>query len=275
MDRRCNFHTHTSRCKHATGTPRDYCLAALEHGLDTLGFSDHAPFPDKRWDTVRMAYAELPQYVADVRACQEEFAGRIEVYAGLECEYVRSLRHFLRDELLLGQGLDYLVAAAHQYPWREYWRNSFSMRQMLPAHLHAYTDYVVEMLGSGLYTTLAHPDVFCVGWRHWDDDAAACSRAICQAAREAGVMLEINAKGFQKTYVFDGGQLRRQYSVRAFWEIAAEEGAEVVVGADAHAPGDIWLCLDDCQALAAACGLQIANERLATLLAKRCGRDEG
>ena len=36
-----NYHTHTQRCRHATGTARDYVLAAIEGGLKELGFSDN------------------------------------------------------------------------------------------------------------------------------------------------------------------------------------------------------------------------------------------
>ena len=40
-----NYHTHTVRCKHASDRDEDYVLHALERGYDTLGFSDHAPWP--------------------------------------------------------------------------------------------------------------------------------------------------------------------------------------------------------------------------------------
>ena len=273
MDRRCNFHTHTSRCKHATGTPLDYCEAALSAGVSVLGFSDHAPFPDGRWKTVRMAQSELPQYVADVREAQRRYAGRVVVYLGLECEYVRGLRGYLRDELLGRQGLDYLVAAAHQYPFggEGHWCSSFSQSRLTPAQLYAYTDYVLETLGSGLYDVLAHPDLFGMGLRHWDDDARACSQAICQAARQQGVFLEINANGFRKPYLLDGGVVRRPYPLRPFWEVVAEEGAQAISGSDAHRPALVWAQMDECRAIADACGLTLANERLAERLAARRG----
>ncbi|MFR5796189.1 MAG: PHP domain-containing protein [Christensenellales bacterium] len=42
---KANYHTHTARCGHATGTDEDYVLAAIEQGFDELGFSDHVPWP--------------------------------------------------------------------------------------------------------------------------------------------------------------------------------------------------------------------------------------
>ena len=40
-----NYHTHTWRCMHASGTEREYVEKAIEGGLKILGFSDHTPMP--------------------------------------------------------------------------------------------------------------------------------------------------------------------------------------------------------------------------------------
>ena len=40
-----NYHTHTWRCRHASGTERDYIENAIDHGIRILGFSDHTPYP--------------------------------------------------------------------------------------------------------------------------------------------------------------------------------------------------------------------------------------
>ena len=40
---KANFHTHTTRCGHASGTDEDYVRAALAQGFGVLGFSDHVP----------------------------------------------------------------------------------------------------------------------------------------------------------------------------------------------------------------------------------------
>ena len=35
-----NFHTHTTRCGHATGTEEEYVQAAIQRGLKQLGFAE-------------------------------------------------------------------------------------------------------------------------------------------------------------------------------------------------------------------------------------------
>ena len=42
-----NYHTHTTRCRHAAGTDREYVEAAIKSGLTILGFADHTPLPDR------------------------------------------------------------------------------------------------------------------------------------------------------------------------------------------------------------------------------------
>ena len=42
---KCNYHTHTTRCKHAFGEDEAFVQAAITAGFDVLGFADHAPWP--------------------------------------------------------------------------------------------------------------------------------------------------------------------------------------------------------------------------------------
>ena len=66
-----NYHTHTTRCRHAAGTDREYVEAAIKSGLTILGFADHTPLPDRAM--CGMAPEELPGYVASLAALRQEF----------------------------------------------------------------------------------------------------------------------------------------------------------------------------------------------------------
>ena len=57
-----NFHTHTYRCMHATGTDEEYVLAAIEAGYDVLGFADHSPW---KYDSNFVAFMRMPLYEFD------------------------------------------------------------------------------------------------------------------------------------------------------------------------------------------------------------------
>ena len=57
-----NYHSHTTRCRHAEGTEREYIERALQGGLKILGFSDHTPylFPGDYYSNFRMFPDQLP-----------------------------------------------------------------------------------------------------------------------------------------------------------------------------------------------------------------------
>ena len=66
-----NYHTHTKRCFHAGGEDEEYVEKAIENGVKTLGFSDHAPylFPDTNYySSFRMKTEQIFEYAESVLA---------------------------------------------------------------------------------------------------------------------------------------------------------------------------------------------------------------
>ena len=97
---KANYHTHTARCGHATGTDEDYVLAAIEQGFDELGFSDHVPWPYQDGYThpsVRMRVDQMPG---------------IHILTGFECEYFPDYMNWLAD-MRAENHLDYLILGNH------------------------------------------------------------------------------------------------------------------------------------------------------------------
>ena len=109
--KKTNYHTHTKRCMHAEGTEADYVKAALDAGLDVLGFSDHGPFPDNRFDS-RMPYADLDEYLACMDALRPTVP--FPILKGLEIEYCPDSRDYY-SFLLKEKKLDYLLLGQHYY----------------------------------------------------------------------------------------------------------------------------------------------------------------
>ena len=66
-----SLHNHTTRCHHATGTEEEYVLAAIAGGLESFGFSDHAPqhYPGDYVSRVRMLPQQLPPVSAFCPGC--------------------------------------------------------------------------------------------------------------------------------------------------------------------------------------------------------------
>ena len=63
--KKCNYHTHTSRCMHAQGLDEEYVLSAIKGGYQVLGFSDHTPwkYHSSYVSHMRMPLSEFESYV--------------------------------------------------------------------------------------------------------------------------------------------------------------------------------------------------------------------
>ncbi len=80
-----NLHTHTNFCD-GKNTPEEMVQAAIGLGMDSLGFSGHAPCPVPT-DDAGMRPEDVPAYRAEVLRLREQYAGRLEIFLGLEQDY--------------------------------------------------------------------------------------------------------------------------------------------------------------------------------------------
>ncbi|MBF0110608.1 MAG: histidinol-phosphatase [Magnetococcales bacterium] len=235
--RAVNLHTHTWRCQHARGDVAEYVLQARERGLRVLGMSDHTPMPDGRWGSIRMALEDLDGYDRAVEAARSG-GGTLRVLKGMECEFVPEFTSFYRETLLGERKFDYLAGGIHLFLLDGEWVYvSSGVRDA--RGLRAYTDFFIEAMRSGLYAFMAHPDLFASAWQSWDREAAACTRAMLEAAADLGVPLEINANGLRQWPIRDGATTRQPYPWSPFWEMAAGYRIKALVSADAHRPEEI------------------------------------
>ena len=220
-----NYHTHTMRCNHATGTERDYIHAALEAGMKTLGFSDHTPycFPGDYYSGFRMRPEQLPEYADTIRCLAGEYRGQLRIRLGVECEYYP--KHFADTlALLRDNGVEYLILGQH-FPGNEYDRIYGGRRTTQTEDLRDYCRQAMDAMNTGLFTYFAHPELL-----HFQGDPAVYQshmRRVCQEAKGCGIPLEINLLGIREG---------KWYPNRAFLELAAEEGCQMILGCDAHTP---------------------------------------
>ncbi len=255
-----SFHNHTYLCNHATGTVDDYVQEALKSGLTSFGVSDHIPFPDRRWSGSRMDTLELDDYTASVLRARNSYSS-IEVFLGAECEWVAEYSD-LYDRLLDEKGFHYLIGGAHFIPMKDgSWPGFTKLKSK--TDLKSFSSHVIDLIESGYFLFLAHPDVFLAGYRRWDAESRACALDIIRCAREHQFPLELNANGMRKPRIVDwDGTYRFQYPVRQFWELVAEEYGEALVGSDAHRPEDVTESSETCFQWMDELNLKDVQERL-------------
>ena len=223
-----NYHSHTARCRHAYGTETEYVEKAIERGLQIFGFSDHTPqfFPGDYYSFMRMYPQELEDYCNTVRNLQKQYSGKIEIPLGLEAEYYPAIW----DELLprlRDSGIEYLILGQH-WLGNEQGEHGSGGITISEALLKQYCHQVMDGLSTGVFSYLAHPDLFhYVGSRkiyrkHMGE--------LCRFARQGNIPLELNLLGILCS---------KHYPCEEFFALAAEEGCSVVLGLDAHDPSHI------------------------------------
>lgn len=224
-----NYHTHTFRCRHATGTEEEYVQRAIAGGVTHMGFSDHFPlrFSNGTESLFRVPTSEVALYRDTVLTLREKYKDAIDIRFGFEMEYYPALFDEMRQKAV-EYGAEYLILGQHFLKPECYPDAIVSTWADKPREqLATYASLVVEAIHTGAFTYVAHPDVYTFT----GDDAYYDTqmRRICVAARECDTPLEIN---------FLGIRTNRFYPHEAFWRIAGEEGAPVVFGFDAHAAAD-------------------------------------
>ena len=103
---RTDLHIHTKYCD-GKNTPEEMVLAAIEKGMECIGFSEHSHVPFDR--TGGMAADDVPRYIDEITLLKDRYRGRIEILCGIEqdyysdhaaadCDYVIGSVHYLKKD---------------------------------------------------------------------------------------------------------------------------------------------------------------------------------
>ena len=230
MEKIYNYHAHTHRCGHASGTEREYIERAISCGIKKMGFSDHIPFmhDDGVEQNFRVPVGKTKDYFDTLKALREEYKDKIEIFIGFEMEYMPTYADKMID-FALSSGAEYFILGHHFLDTdrpdgkdgltRVNLFEPFTDEKLLKRAI----DQMIMAVKSGYISIIAHPDH--VNFR---GDEKAYKREYLRLARacnEEDVAVEINCLGIR-----DG----RHYPNPKLWEIFGKTGVKVVYGFDAH-----------------------------------------
>jgi len=196
----------------------------------------------------------IGEYVDAVRAAALRWKGKMQVYLGLEVDYIKGLRSPL-DSDIRELGLDYSIGSVHYIvPPDGNLRSVFAVDEPLaqmeenvrtniggngPVMMNFYWDAVIEMVGLGGFDIVGHLDLVKKhnGRKRWFDEkgTAYLGRAeeAVRAIAESGAVVEINTGGMNRGY------LDEPYPSPAILRLLRDRDVPVTVNADAHRRGDI------------------------------------
>jgi histidinol-phosphatase (PHP family) len=220
-------HLHTPLCKHAQGEPEEYAAMAAQRGLAGIIVTCHNPPVDGWSPHVRMAETQFDAYVAMVARARAAWAGRVDVRLGLECDYVPGMEAAVADQLSRAE-FHHVLGSVH--PQIAAYKERFYTGDAR-AYQRTYFEHLALAAESGLFDTLAHPDLVKNEYPEaWEPAQLADTLAdSLDRIAATGVAMELNTSGLQKRLpeMNPGPGMLAEMKAR---------GIPVVLGADAHTP---------------------------------------
>ncbi len=236
-------HCHTPLCGHAVGEPEAYAQAALDSNFAGINMTCHGPTP-REWGHCMKSY-QWPDYLAICERARAQFAGRLDVKTGVECDFLPSLTQYWR-EWLPRYELSHVLGSVHpqvdEYR-RQYWNgDAFDYQKK-------YFDLLAQAAQTGLFDTLSHPDlVKNTVADDWQIERIMpyIEKALDKIAA-TGTAMELNTSGLNK-------KIRQMNPAPEILRAMKARGIRVAIGADAHVPERVGADFDDALDLLSECG---------------------
>ena len=241
-----NFHTHCFYCD-GHESPENFVKEALRLGFDAIGFSSHAPLPHPNDWTMKST--QVPEYCETINDLKNLYKGRIEIYLGLETDYIPDKIGPDSPEYEK-LGLDYTIGSVHQVlnnKTGEYLSVDGSLKefQMLlddvfngdisrfTAH---YYHLIRQMLTAHKPDIIGHLDLIkkhnrdekyfseTEEWYRLEIDKTL------EAIANSGLFLEVNTGGISRKYI------NTPYPSPWIIKRCSDFGIPIVLNSDAHSP---------------------------------------
>lgn len=250
-----NFHTHTTYSD-GKAEPEEYIKAAIEKGLRSLGFSEHAPLPFENNFSVKDA-SQLKKYVEEIRGLGKKYKEQLNIYAALEADYIPGVSldfKLLKDNFRL----DYIIGSVHLVkhtddrmwfidgPDREVWKTGHEslFNNDIRSAVRAYYHQVMEMITSQKPEVIGHIDKILMHNRNefFTEDEKWYRNLVSQClevTKQHKSIVEINTRGLYKNRYhsfFPGPGIMKEM---------AKLQIPVTISSDAHTPREVALRLND------------------------------
>ena len=252
---KCNLHTHTCFCD-GRNTPEEVVLAAIDAGMETLGFSGHSglPFPT----TWTMNPERTREYQREILRLKDLYRDRLHILLGIEqdlltgapnypYDYVIGSVHCLQaggEFFMVDESAEALINAAKKHYGGDFYKLC-----------RAYYEAMSEVIDKTHGDIVGHFDLvtkFNEGGRLFDESDPRYLRAALDALDvllEKDVIFEINTGAMSRGY------RRTPYPSLLLLRRLAEKGGNVTITADAHAKENLQYAFSDAVQLARASGL--------------------
>jgi len=227
------YHIHDECCRHSSNTLAQTVAYALKHGYKELYFTEHNYVTVKcPYQARRATYDEMFDYKHRIDLVNRKYKGRLHCYFGYEVEFNKQNRWYL-EKMARDSMAEFLIFGNHFYG------DMFKMKSPLPLtknfstsveKLKEFEVNQVAAMKSGLFSWIAHPEIFLYSYRKWDKHSIRLCKLIIQLAQEYKLPLAFNVN-FKAPFESKDPW---QYPVKQFWQLVAKTNIPVIIEADSH-----------------------------------------
>ena len=246
---RADYHVHTKWCNHAAGEMREYVRAALAHGLTEIGFAEHMPITIPLEEKLYLSRDEVPLFADEAHRLQDEYAGRINILIGAECDFAPGQEAEI-EAVIAACPFDYVYGAihfidgwSHDNPsYQDRWRQAD-----VAAVYRRYYALLEQAARSGFYDIIAHFDLVKKFGHQPHEDVCEAEADAAHAVARAGMTVEINTAGYDVPAA-------EQYPSARILRLLRERNVPICFGSDAHRPEHVARHFDKARGLARSLG---------------------
>ena len=238
-----NYHSHCSFCD-GKAPLEDFVKSAIAAGFTSYGVSSHAPLPfETRWT---LPGEKVEDYLKEIVRLKEKYAGEIELYAGMEIDYLND-RQNPSIPYFQNLPLDFRIGSVHMIYTDsgeiiDTDTNPENFHRLLELHfqgdlrrmVECYLDASIRMVEAGGFDFVGHADKISY-------NASVCDPEVLEKEwfrkrlydyfayiAERGLMMEVNTKAFLTKGCF--------FPQRRHFPVLKELGIPLIVNSDAHRP---------------------------------------
>lgn len=250
-----NLHTHSSFCD-GTHTPEEVVRAAVEAGMECIGFSGHSYTPFD--DDYTMSPEGTRAYCREILRLKEAYADRIRVLLGVEQDICAPT---------VMEALDFRIASAHYIRVGQDFccvDHSFEIAECAVTerfggdwyrYTKAYYEGLAALAERDECDIVGHFDLvakFNEKNPRFDESHPRYLRPALEALDallEKDVLIEVNTGAIARGY------RRMPYPMPIFLRRISEKGGRVVLSSDAHDKNTLLYGFDDACQLLHSCGI--------------------
>lgn len=244
-----NYHSHSYYCD-GKFEPEAHVQAAIQQGMPAFGFSSHSPvrFPSS-WN---MPLDRFQDYLEVTRALKQKYADQIQLYVGLEVDFIPGVISCQTDYIQAAQ-LDHTIGSIHyvdQFEDGKHWevdgRHQVFLEGLekifqgnIEAAVRRYFELTREMVGACPGIVVGHLDkikmqnedgVLFSEKSDWYREEVAKTLEVIAST---GHIVEVNTRGLYKKAV------DTTYPSPWILEKIRDMGIPIMLNSDSHTPDEI------------------------------------